>query len=231
MRPLIGISFGPVDPDPSLPLARDALNRAYSEAVWAAGGIPLGLMPAPLQRIGELLSAVDGLILTGGWDVDPALYRQEAAAEVGRLFTERDHFEIELAKGALEESLPVLAICRGCQILNVALGGSLVQHLPGHPERELHTRHGVRIAPGSALARLLGVEAATVNSIHHQSIDLAGEGVRPVAWSEDGAVEAFEVEGHPEVQAVQWHPELTGEEPSSQAIFEELVARATAFSS
>ncbi len=133
MRPLIGISFGPVDPDPALPLARDALNRSYPEAVWAAGGIPLGLTPAPLAQIGELLSAVDGLILTGGWDVEPAQYGQEASSEVGRTFPERDRFEVALALAALEEDLPLLAICRGCQVLNVALGGLSCSICPAIP--------------------------------------------------------------------------------------------------
>jgi gamma-glutamyl-gamma-aminobutyrate hydrolase PuuD len=230
VRPLIGISFGPIDPDPALPLARDALNRAYTDAVWAAGGIPLGLAPAPAHRIGELLAAVDGLILTGGWDVDPSLYGEVAAAEVGRLWPDRDRFEIALALAALNDRLPLLAICRGCQVLNVALGGTLVQHLPHHPSREVDTRHEVKLEPGSALAGLLGCEVVSVNSIHHQSVDRPGTGVRPVAWAGDGAVEAFEVEDHPEVRAVQWHPELTADTPHSRSIFTELVARAAAFS-
>ncbi len=105
-----------------------------------------------------------------------------------------------------------------------------MQHLPGHPDREIETRHAVKVEPGSALAKVVGEETLNVNSIHHQSVDRPGEGVRPVAWANDGAVEAFEVEGHPEVQAVQWHPELIPTDLSSVAIFGELIARATAFS-
>jgi putative glutamine amidotransferase len=224
--PRIGISFGPIEPDPNLPLPRDALNRSYTDAVWRAGGVPLGLAPAPSGKVELLLDAVDGLVLTGGWDVDPGHYGQSAQPEVGRLFPERDEFEIALARAAMSQGMPLLAVCRGCQVLNVALGGSLIQHLPDHPPRELETRHEVEVDAASALASLAETETLIVNSIHHQSVDRPGEGVRPVAWSADGVVEAFEVEGHPEIAAVQWHPELLPDSNADRRLFERLVEQA-----
>ena len=216
---------------------RFQLPASYVDAVRAAGGLPL-LLPPGDARPDELLDAVDGLLLCGGGDIDPALFGGARGHEAQyATCAERDGFELTLVRAALRRRTPLLAICRGLQVLNVALGGDLHVHLPDavgetvahRASQERHVMHRVRVAPGSALTGLLGCAELEVASWHHQAIHRLGEGLRAVAWAEDGTVEAVELPGRPELLAVQWHPELQIEGPGSaphRRLFAALVARA-----
>ena len=211
------------------------LPASYVDAVRAAGGLPV-LLPPGEQHPADLLDAVDGLVLCGGGDIDPARYGGGGHVAQYATCGERDAFELELAHAALGRATPMLAICRGLQILNVALGGDLHVHLPDvvgeevphRVSRERHTYHAVRIEPASRLAAVLERIELEVASWHHQAVARLGTGVRAVAWAEDGTVEALEVAGHPHVLAVQWHPELHAHEAASPhlRLFRALVARA-----
>ena len=195
------------------------LPRNYVDAVHRAGGMALLLPPDPHQVVepDEALDHVDGLMLAGGADIDPAAYGDERHAETIGTVPERDAFEIALARRALERDLPFLGICRGMQLMNVARGGSLHQHLPerfGHHE---HRRvkgtfdgadHDVRLQAGSLAARAAGEEHHATKSHHHQGVERIGEGFRVTGWAEmDELPEAIELEGNRFALGVQWHPE------------------------
>ena len=194
---------------------RVALNVSYVHAVARAGLVPL-LVPSVLEpaRAVEALDAVKGLVLTGGEDVDPARYGAVPHPRLEKTDPARDAVEMALLEAARAQRLPVLAICRGIQLLNVALGGTLYQDLPSErpgpiPHQDKTARHGVRIAPGSLLHRTLGVTSHTVNSRHHQAIWTLAPGLTATAWAEDGIIEAVELTdpAAPWLLAVQWHPE------------------------
>jgi putative glutamine amidotransferase len=232
--PLIGITAYPrvIDVVP-VPTLLHTVSRYYVEAVIKAGGCPV-ILPVmdPVLAV-TAVARLDGLVLPGGGDVDPACYGQPAEPETGAVDPQRDDWERACALAALDRDLPILAICRGAQVLNVALGGSLVQHVPAATgarhswaSRFGEAVHEVRIEPGSLLAEVVGAEEVGTNSLHHQAVGRPGEGVRPVAWAPDGTVEGFAVDGHPDVLAVQWHPELMADDPVQQRLFRDLVARA-----
>lgn len=209
---------------------------AYVDAVRSGGGLPV-LLPPGDPRPEEILASLDGLVLCGGGDVDPALFggRTGHAAQYSTC-AERDGFELALVRGALARRTPLLAICRGLQVLNVALGGDLHVHLPDvvgdrvshRVSRDQHDLHPVRIEPDCTLAAVLDTTVLDVASWHHQAIDRLGEGLRAVAWAADGTIEAVELPGRPEVLAVQWHPELQAGEPGSpqRRLFEALARQA-----
>ncbi|CAM04592.1 anthranilate synthase component 2/putative glutamine amidotransferase [Saccharopolyspora erythraea NRRL 2338] len=209
---------------------RDAalLPTSYVHAVHRAGGIPV-LLPVLPDGESAALSAVDGLVLAGGADVDPARYRRAPHETVRVTRPERDDWETRLLRAALDRDLPVLGVCRGAQVLNVALGGSLHQHLP---ERVAHERHQpapavfgrtrVRLRPGSRIARALG-EEAEVPCYHHQALDRVADRLEVTGHAEDGTVEAVELPGHRFVVGVQWHPE---EDTDDIRLFEALSASA-----
>jgi putative glutamine amidotransferase len=213
-----------------------ALPTVYLEALRRGGGQEAILMPTELApaEATDLLGHFDGLLLIGGPDVDPAIYGQEALDSVYGVVRVRDDFELALVRAALERSLPMLAICRGHQVLNVALGGDLDQHVsdrfPGHgrPGGENGAElHEVIVEPGSRLAGIMGVERSACSHHHHQVIDRLADGLRVVARAPDGLIEAVEVDGHPEVTSVQWHPEDTAaDDPTHQRIFDAFVTRA-----
>jgi putative glutamine amidotransferase len=232
-RPLIGITTyhrsGEDRP-------RFGVPTSYVDAVRVAGGRAV-LLPPGDEDPATLLDEVDGVVLCGGGDVDPALFGGATGHDAQyATCPERDAFELALVEACIERRTPTLAICRGMQVLNVARGGALHVHLPDvvgeavshRVSRERHTHHPVRIAPDSRLASLLGSETLEVASWHHQAIDRLGGGLRAVAWADDGTVEAVEVEACPELWAVQWHPELqVGEAGGRQRrLFEALVAAA-----
>ena len=230
-RPLVGVTtylvrarFSSWDEDAAL------VPATYVAAVEAAGGRAL-LVPPSEGAVGETLAALDGLIFSGGADLDPGLYGQEPHPETAGVLEARDRAELALLEGALERDMPVLAICRGSQVLNVARGGDLVQHLPDvvGDERHKHTPgvfadHDVDLEPGTRLAALLG-DRAPVKSHHHQGFGRLGEGLRVAARADDGTIEAVEDPGRRFALGVLWHPEA-GED---FALFQELVQQAAAF--
>jgi putative glutamine amidotransferase len=199
------------------------IPRRYADKVAAAGGAPVLL--APLPGIEQTLPRLDGLVLTGGGDIDPARYAATRDPETGPSDDGRDSAELALCRAALDLGLPLLGICRGLQVINVALGGTLLQHLPdivghhGHsPETGRYASHDVRVAPGSRLASVLARTELPVPTHHHQAIDRLGRGLVATAWTADGAIEAVEraepdAAGAPFMLAVQWHPEA-GDDPS-----------------
>jgi putative glutamine amidotransferase len=193
---------------------RIALNANYVRALMAAGLTPL-LVPPLLEadRAGEVLDAVAGLVLTGGEDVHPSFYRATPRARLEATDRSRDAIELALYRAARARSLPVLAICRGIQLVNVAEGGTLFQDLPSErPSSVNHAdpngRHALRIEPGSLLHRTVG-DPANVNSRHHQAVQTLAPGLRAVAWAADGVIEGAELldSGAGWMLAVQWHPE------------------------
>jgi len=213
------------------------LPQSYYELVAAAGGRPLLLPPLRTAPTGpsfgaeEVIALLDGLVLTGGGDVDPASYREEAAPEVVGVNPIRDESERALLAAALEIDLPVLAICRGCQILNVERGGTLHQHLPdvvGHDEHRrapfVFGEVKVTTTPGSITSAIFG-ESTTVLCSHHQAIKDLGAGLVQTAGADDGVVEAVELADSTFVLGVQWHPEEAGDPRP----FAALVAAATAY--
>lgn len=210
----------------------------YVDAVRKAGGVPL-VLPPVLGPVHEALEVIDGLILPGGGDIHPEHYGgDEHEANYG-ICHERDHFELVLARAALERpNLPILCVCRGMQLLNVALGGDLIVHIPDvfgtkviHRTADVQALpHPVEIAPGSHVARVYGTTTAEVQSVHHQAVGRLGEGLRAVAWAADGVVEAIESGRHDFVVGVQWHPELDvlGDDRPA-GLFDELVARSRVY--
>jgi putative glutamine amidotransferase len=187
----------------------------YVRAVQGAGGLALELPPDPHADPELVLDHVDGLILAGGSDVDPGCYGAEADSQTSHTWPDRDRFEGALARRAVAREMPVLGICRGMQMLNVALGGTLEQHLPDRlgSDRHRHTPgvfadHDVRLEPGSLAARAAGAERLAVKSHHHQAVGRMGEGLAATGWSvPDDVVEAVELREHPFALGVLWHPE------------------------
>jgi putative glutamine amidotransferase len=208
------------------------LPRRYVDKVAQAGGLPV-LLP-PSEGGAAVLSRLDALVLSGGSDVEPARYGAAAHPAAGPFYADRDSAELDLCQRALASGLPVLGICRGLQVLNVALGGTLHQHLPDlvgndshSPERTGYGAHKVSVAAGTQLAAILGRSEAAVPTHHHQAIDRLGAGLVATAWTDDGVIEAVEFEsaGQPDAPfmiAVQWHPEA-GDDLS---LFTALVAAA-----
>ena len=227
MRPLIGIStyreqarWGAWD------LPAVLLPASYPDAVAEAGGEPVLLPTGAVSA--EAVRRLDGLVLAGGADVDPARYGHPAGPHTTVLRPERDAAELAVLQAALSRDLPLLAICRGMQLLNVELGGDLLQHLPDvpgagihHPGAGLFAGRQVRTAPGTQLDRLLGPTAA-VDCHHHQALDRIAPELTPSAWAEDGLVEAVEATGRRFCLGVQWHPEAGAD----RRLFEALVSAA-----
>ena len=230
-RPVIGITtyltparFGAWEEEAAL------IPAAYVNAIEAAGGRPL-LVPPSTEAIEETLDRLDGLLFSGGSDLDPELYGQEAHPETNGIVPERDRAEIALLRAALERDMPVLAVCRGSQVLNVALGGDLVQHLPEivGDEKHKHTPgefadHDVDLVKGTRVQEILG-DHAPVKSHHHQGYGKIGDGLREAARAEDGTIEALEDPSRRFAMGVLWHPEA-GED---LALFEALVAEARTY--
>ena len=237
-HPIIGIPAASyVDPEYSAtPTYR--FNGHYPAALAECGALPLVIplnLPQPI--LAAIFERLDGLCLSGGVDVDPAEYGEARHPDLGAVDKARDETEITLARWALEADLPVLGICRGIQLLNVAAGGSLYQHVPAQvPHAVRHDyrlresawdapTHGVRLEPGSIIAQIAGDDEIPANSFHHQSIKTIAPGFRATAWAPDGVVEAIEHGGKPFAVAVQWHPEgMFRSDAGARRIFEAFVA-------
>ncbi|HEX5385072.1 MAG TPA: gamma-glutamyl-gamma-aminobutyrate hydrolase family protein [Gemmatimonadales bacterium] len=222
---------------------RTGVNAAYARAVAGAGGVPLILSQIiGAAHAGAALEGCDGLLLTGGEDIDPSYYRAAASPHLETVDAERDRFELALFAAAHARRLPILGICRGIQLVNVALGGTLWQDLPTErpgpvahdgasrtPPAPRDARiHAVRLAAGSRAARALGTERLEVNSLHHQAVRYLAPGLVATGWSDDGIVEAVESADEPWLLAVQWHPEEMHAHASApdHGMFRSLVAEA-----
>lgn len=199
------------------------LPWAYVQQVTDAGGVPILLPPEP-ATVHDVLDRVDALLLTGGPDVDPARYGEERGPNTQRPRVTRDETELAALAAAEERGMPVLAICRGIQLLNVARGGTLHQHLPDHAPKVAgqYDTNQIRVTAGTKLAGALG-ESATVLCAHHQALARVGHGLETVAWAEDGTIEGVEDPSFPFLVGIQSHPE---ELPESRALFESFVRAA-----
>lgn len=214
------------------------LGRSYTSAVLAAGGFPLILPVEPIKDPRELLLELDGILFSGGVDIDPARFNGDPHPRVEADETERDDMEIDLVRLAVSMGRPLLGICRGCQVINVALGGTLYTHIsdqhPGAIQHDCHDRtsrsyiaHGIRLDPHSRLAEISRGAELKVNSLHHQAINRLAPGLLAAGWCrEDGLIEAVEVKSHPYALAVQWHPEELQDQAEVQALFKSFIQAA-----
>lgn len=214
-----------------------AVNRAYVTAIRAAGGLPLILPTLAPSDAQAVLAELDGLVLSGGGDFEPAAYGGVAGPDLMGVDPERDRWELALVVAAEDLGVPVLGICRGLQALNVAAGGTLVAHLPDRSdqahrvlERDREPVHSVAVVEGSLLHGLSGPSCG-VNSLHHQAADLVGSGLRAVGYAPDGVIEALEDTRWGRTLGVQWHPELLSGQPEQGALFSWLVDAAHAWRS
>jgi putative glutamine amidotransferase len=206
-----------------------ATGRTYCDAIIRAGGFPVVLTPDPaaIAHLPEVLGRFDGLVITGGPDVDPARYgATERHETLYGVRDEHDELEVTLVRVAIEIGMPILAICRGMQVVNVALGGTLHQHITDD-ETSVHHRyvmHEVELSPTCRAAQIMGTQRPVGHSVHHQAIDRVGDGLVVTAHAADGTIEAVEL-AHSWLVAVQWHPEDTADtDPQQQALFNALIA-------
>ena len=235
--PLIGLTTrNTTDPKYGFPLISSP--KTYAQALLRAGAIPV-LVPVnlPPAMNAELLVRLDGLLFTGGGDIDNKYFQGEQHEEIYGIDPERDEHELSLARYAASQQVPFLGICRGLQVINVALGGTLYTHifdqLPGALQHSCfpefspdHPAHPIEIKPGSLLSNLFSSTHAEVNSLHHQGVKTLAKGLEALATAPDGLVEAFHLPSHPFGLAVQWHPEWMPDAPEMQAIFRLFAAQA-----
>lgn len=220
------------------PIVSVGTKEAYVRAVLKAGGIPL-LIPVGLSltHLRELFQSLDGILLVGGGDLDPALFNGEPHPRIYDIDSARDEMEIELVHMAARQQKPLLGICRGAQVINVALGGSLYtdiadqlkgalkhDYFPDYPRDTL--AHKVKIMDQTRLEKIIGEDEIQVNSLHHQGLARIGEELRVSAWSPDGLAEAVELLGHRFLMGVQWHPEWLTQYPHHFALFEAFIQAA-----
>lgn len=236
MQPLIGITTH------FLPL--EAGGRPYHQsygrnaiAVERAGGLPL-LIPSGLQlgNLRQIYERLDAVLIPGGGDINPERYANERHSTVYRVDDARDQSEIALVRWAVEDDRPLFGMCRGNQLINVALGGTLTQDIPSQTQSDIqhdydrkaipysHLAHTIRIEPDSRLADIIGTDSITVNSLHHQSVQQLAPGLRITAYAPDGIIEALEIPGRQFALSVQWHPEdLIDDDVTMRALFEAFV--------
>jgi putative glutamine amidotransferase len=241
-RPLIGVTTSEVRPKERThptpegdPLSKEmALGLPYLKGIEAAGGLPLVMPPMDASAIEPLLDRLDGICLSGGPDLDPALYEAAPHPELGPTEPELDRFELAVAARADAREMPILAICRGTQALNIVRGGALHQHLPDLSTEVDHrqtnpgteTSHPVEVDPSSRLAEVFGggeIEVTDVNSFHHQAIDRLGDGLRVSARAPDGTIEAIEDPRRRFLIGVQWHAETLLHREAEAALFRRFV--------
>lgn len=236
MRPLIGMTLGTAEDEKKGRLDRQ--YHDYAEAVAEAGGAPFWIPPlADKEALERILDVLDGLLLTGGGDLEAWRFGEEPHPSLSGVQPWRDEAELYLYRRAREKGLPILGICRGCQVINVAEGGSLIQDIPSLVPGSLahqqtlpadEASHSVQVEGESLLHRILGVDALGVNSFHHQAVGRVGEGLRATAKSpEDGVVEAVEGRSGSFLLGVQWHPErMVKKAPLMKRIFAAFVEEA-----
>ncbi|MGZ5308101.1 MAG: gamma-glutamyl-gamma-aminobutyrate hydrolase family protein [Solirubrobacterales bacterium] len=240
--PLIGVTTSEVreaetiaqTPEGDPPRKEMALGLTYLQAIEAAGGLPVVIPPLAPDAVEATLDRLDAVCLSGGPDIDPRTYGEGEHPELGPTEPDLDLAELVVARSADARALPILAICRGAQVLNIARGGSLHQHVPelndsiGHrqPNPGEEPTHPVRVDPASKLGEVLGSDRVEVNSFHHQAVARLGEGLRAVAWAEDGLVEAVEDPERDFLIGVQWHAETLGHFPEGAALFRRFVESA-----
>jgi putative glutamine amidotransferase len=219
------------------------MSQRYVQVLASLGAVPvlIPLLPDDLGTLREIYNRLEGIFLTGGVDVDPDRYGEEKLAQCGRTDPDRDAVEIQLMHWALADHKPVLAVCRGFQLVNVACGGSLYQDMPSQcPDMIKHDHfppessrdylaHEITIAPATRLGRCLGSERAIVNSMHHQGIKALAPNLTPSAWSSDGLIEGVEGANGHYLVAVQWHPEELTDQPRQRRLFTEFLAAASAW--
>ncbi len=242
-RPLIGVTTSEVrledqvrlTPHGEPPRREMALGLTYLRAIERAGGLPVVIPPLQIDAIPSLLANLHGVLLSGGPDIHPEAYGEAPHPELGPTWRDLDATELALARQAIATGIPLLAISRGAQALNIARGGTLFQHLPERFGRAIQHRqlasgpastHPVEIAEDSTLARALGCTELDVNSYHHQSTSGLGRGVRAVAWAPDGVIEAIEVPQSAFTIGVQWHAESTTGSPAHARLFKAFVEAA-----
>jgi putative glutamine amidotransferase len=215
-----------------------ALGLEYVRSIERAGGIPVVLPPLVPEVVGPLLLRLSGVCLSGGPDIDPTAYGSAPHPKLGPTEPAVDRFELEVARLAWQLGMPLLAICRGAQALNVSRGGTLVQHLPGMTDDELQHRqaspagnatHQVAVQEGTLLEDLMGRATLNVNSFHHQAVERLGRGLRVAAVATDGVVEAVEAPSRPFVLGVQWHAECLSARAEHEALFQGLTESARAY--
>jgi len=232
MKPIIGINVDIVSTEPD----KVSIELKYVNSIVAAGGLPLLLTPVPVEDIPQVVAQLDGLMLIGGDDYDPSFYGHDVWPQTTVGVKLRQEFDLALAVYVLQSTeLPLLGVCAGCQLINIALGGTLVQDIPTHaPEstiRHSHNNgsfewHEVSLNPESQLMRIYNRQAMYVPTWHHQSVGQPGRGLNVTAHALDGIIEAVECPGDRFVLGVQWHPEQALAD--HLCLFQELVARATA---
>lgn len=243
--PLIGVTTSEIraadqvalTPEGEPPQAEMVLGLKYLRAVEAAGGLPVVIPPLRHEVIDPLLDQVSGLCLSGGPDLHPVAYHQREHASLGPTWPELDKFELELVKAADDRGLPILAICRGLQVLNVSRGGTLYQHLPDLPSQITHRQpapgpqptHWIRLTGPSRLAGILHRQRTKVNSFHHQAVDRLGTSLAATSHAPDGTIESLETTDGRFVLGVQWHAECLIKQPAQLAIFRAFIEAAGEF--
>ena len=246
-RPLIGITTQTLHSIDGIPEGLPSswvMNQRYAHTVAAAGGLPVlvPLLHEDPEMLRALYERLDGVFIPGGVDMDPATFDERPHAKLGRIDPPRDATELMLARWAVEEGKPLFGLCRGLQVINVALGGTLHQDLeaemPGAIKHDYfpnagftrdHLAHDVTIEPGSRLGRIVGDRVLPVNSMHHQGVRTLGAGLKATAFAPDGLIEALETDNEHYVVAVQWHPEaLADRDEKMAALFHSFVAATAA---
>jgi putative glutamine amidotransferase len=239
MNPIIGItSRQPVIKTSGGDLEAHVVNMVYTDAVMRSGGTPVLLPPVSPNEAPRILDRIDGLLLSGGGDIDPSFYGGKLHDDMYAIDPKRDEFEFALVREAQRRRMPTLAICRGLQVLNVALGGSLIEDIPSEVGSTDHAIRGpevvdchqtVRIEESALVAKTIGATEACVNSIHHQAVRRVAPGLRAAGWTNDEVVEVLDPIDHSwPVLAVQWHPEFlaVNDDEASLALFVALVENA-----
>ncbi len=235
MKPLIGITVGRYQNPATQQRNLLGLAEAYVQAVLNQGGIPVMVpLGIPETDLLALFERLDGLVLSGGGDIDPTVYGKTIGSKIMAMDRNRDMIEIKLMQLAAGEEKPVLAICRGMQVMNVAMGGTMIQDIDSElPEADKHSyfkgyprdhiAHSVKVEEDSRLAKILGSPIVKTNSLHHQACDVIGETLEVTAVAPDGIIEGLELPDHPFAVGVQWHPECIQEQPEMRQLFTALV--------